>query len=242
VPRTDLRGGAEAIVIPALTALSAIVFDFDGTIVESVNTKTEAFRTLFADYPEYVDRIVAMHTEHGGRSRYEKFALIYRDILQREPVAGEFTSLGDRFATLVYEAVVACPYVPGALEFLREWSGCIPLIVASGTPQDELVRVIDRRGLTNHFCEVHGSPPEKEDIVRELVTRQHWQPDRVLLIGDALSDSRAAQTAGVRFIGRVPLGEPNPFPAEVQTIPDLCRLGEIVDTLFNSVNHARDMP
>jgi phosphoglycolate phosphatase-like HAD superfamily hydrolase len=239
VPRTDLRGGAEAIVISALSALSAIVFDFDGTIVESVATKTEAFRTLFENYPEHVDSIVALHTNEGGRSRYQKFALIYRDILRREPTAGEFAALGDRFARLVYEAVVACPYVPGALEFIREWSWRIPLVVVSGTPHDELVRVIERRGLASYFAEVHGSPSEKEDIVRELVARQQWRPDRVLLVGDALTDSRAAEIAGVRFLGRVQPGGPNPFPAGVPTIPDLCRFVDIVGKLFDSVNHAQ---
>ena len=32
--------------------IRVIIFDFDGVIVESVDLKTEAFRILFAQYPQ----------------------------------------------------------------------------------------------------------------------------------------------------------------------------------------------
>ncbi|GAF78578.1 unnamed protein product, partial [marine sediment metagenome] len=32
--------------------IKAIIFDFDGVIVESSDIKTEAFRELFQDYPQ----------------------------------------------------------------------------------------------------------------------------------------------------------------------------------------------
>ena len=46
-------------------SVRAIVFDFDGTLVESVDVKTQAFRTLFKEYPQHVASIVALHLEHG---------------------------------------------------------------------------------------------------------------------------------------------------------------------------------
>ena len=115
MPGTDTRSRAGAGIVSPDVNLQAIVFDFDGTLVESIDTKTEAFRVLFADHPEHVDRIVALHLEQGGRSRYEKFAMIYRDVLRREPQPGEFDRLGKRFEALVFDAVVKCPFVPGAV-------------------------------------------------------------------------------------------------------------------------------
>lgn len=221
-------------------SLRAIVFDFDGTIVESVRTKTEAFRTLFAAYPDQVDRIVALHLEHGGRSRYEKFAMIYRDILAREPRDGEFQELGQRFETLVGEEVVACPFVPGAKAFLDDYSRRLPLIIISGTPELELQSIVERRGLMPAFEEVHGSPPGKEEILTQLIKRRGWAASDVLFVGDAMSDWLAASGVQTRFVARVPVGEPSVFPESVQKIPDLVSLPELLREIESRSPAAND--
>lgn len=202
----------------------AIVFDFDGTIVESVDTKTEAFRTLFAAYPAQLDRILAVHLQNGGLSRFEKFAMIYRDVLGRAPESGEFDELGRRFAALVRDAVVRCPFVSGAREFLEQWSTRLSLVVVSGTPEDELRGIVEERQLERFFVEVHGSPRGKSGIVADVLARHRWSPMQVLLVGDAESDRLAADATGLRFIGRVRPGDANPFPPGVTTLPDLNRL------------------
>jgi phosphoglycolate phosphatase-like HAD superfamily hydrolase len=207
--------------------LSGIVFDFDGTLVESVDVKTQAFRTLFAGEAD-VDRIVALHLEQGGRSRYEKFAMIYRDVLRRDPKPGEFEELGVRFERLVYDAVTACPYVPGAESFLREYSRRLPMIVVSGTPHDELLRLLDDRAMSTFFLEAHGSPPEKAEILSGVLSRHRWRSNDVALVGDAMSDYAAARACRIGFIGRVPAGCASPFPKPVRTIADLSELGPLI--------------
>jgi len=57
--------------------VKAIIFDFDGVILESVGVKKEAFRRLFQYYPEKVDEIVNYHMQQGGLSRYRKFQHIF---------------------------------------------------------------------------------------------------------------------------------------------------------------------
>lgn len=90
-------------------APQGIIFDFDGVIVESVDIKTEAFRALFAHERAHVDSIVQFHETHGGLSRFDKFDVIYRDILRRPLGDEERVRLGTLFSELVVEAVVACP-------------------------------------------------------------------------------------------------------------------------------------
>jgi phosphoglycolate phosphatase-like HAD superfamily hydrolase len=204
--------------------LRAIVFDFDGTIVESVQTKTDAFRRLFARYPAELDRIVSLHLAHGGLSRYEKFKMIYRDILGRQPEAGEFEDLGRQFEVLVAENVVACPFVSGAARFIDTFSTRLPLILVSGTPHEELMRILERRRIRSYFAEAHGSPPGKEVILADMLQRRGWQAGDVLFVGDAMSDYEAARGAGVRFVGRVAAGDTSRFPGGTMTIQDLSEL------------------
>ncbi len=44
--------------------IKAILFDFDGVILESMDIKTKAFSKLFTKYPEYVDQIVKLHKDN----------------------------------------------------------------------------------------------------------------------------------------------------------------------------------
>jgi phosphoglycolate phosphatase-like HAD superfamily hydrolase len=56
----------------------------------------------------------------------------------------------------------------------------------------------------------------------------------MLLIGDALTDSRAAAAAGAAFVGRVPEGQPDIFEAErrLVVVKDLNELLRVWEGLF----------
>ena len=129
-----------------------------------------------------------------------------------------------RFSALVEDEVVMCDWVPGAPEVLATHFGRRPMFVVSGTPQQELTRIIERRGLSRWFTEAHGSPPEKAITVRSILARHDLDPGAVLFIGDAAADWRAARQTGVRFIGRLADGQPSPFPAGTPLISDLRQL------------------
>lgn len=113
----------------------AVALDFDGVVLESVDIKARAFRTLFTGFPDEVERIVQFHREHLGLSRYEKFSIIYRDILRRPLSETDIERLGRQFATLIAEEIRLCPFVPGALEFLTKTSASLPIFIVSGTPE-----------------------------------------------------------------------------------------------------------
>lgn len=181
----------------------AIVFDFDGVLVESVEVKTNAFARLFAEEDSNtVERIVAYHLSNGGISRFEKFRAIYRDILQRPLSDKQFRALCDAYAKLVVDEVVAAPWVEGAEEFLRVNGKRFALFVVSGTPEDELKEIIRRRGSEKFFQEVLGSPQTKDVLLRGIMQRYALDPMELLFVGDAESDWLAARQLEIRFIWR----------------------------------------
>lgn len=202
----------------------AIVFDFDGVLVESVDVKTRAFAALYDPHgTDVVEQVVAWHLAHGGVSRYEKFRHFHRAFLGRTLAPAEETELGERFSALVEEAVIVADWVPGAREFLEGWHARVPLFVASGTPEEELVRIIERRGMTRFFSGVAGAPRRKGAILRDFLERSGVSPDRLLMVGDAMTDYDGATEAGVPFLGIAPAGA-NPFPPGVPVLPDLTGL------------------
>ncbi len=203
------------------TALDAVVFDFDGVILDSVEVKSEAFRALFADHPGEIDAIMGLHERHGGISRYVKFDMIYRDILRLPLAPAARAELGRRFEALVLERVLACAMVPGAREVLDALRGRVAMAVVSGTPDHELATIVEHRGLARYFVEVHGGSRQKRDIIGTMMREQGWRPDRLIMLGDAMTDHDAAVANGIAFIGRVAYGKPDPFPAGTATIADL---------------------
>lgn len=201
----------------------AIIFDFDGVVVESGKIKTQAFAELYRPYGEdIVAAVVQFHTQNGGMSRYRKFRHFQQHFLNKPPLTEEEEKQLDiRFSELVVEAVIAAEAVPGAIELIRQQSQKIPLFVASGTPEIELKVIVERRGLAPYFTDVRGAPALKKTIIAEILSAHALKPESVLMIGDAMADLEGAQANNTAFLGRVFPGDPNPFPADIEVVPDL---------------------
>lgn len=204
----------------------AIIFDFDGVVVESGDIKTQAFGNLYRTYGETVmTAVMQYHSANGGMSRYQKFHYFQQHLLKKPPLTpDEEQQLDRRFSELVVEAVIASETVPGAAELIRKEAARIPLFIASGTPEAELKTIVMRRGLAPYFTAVRGSPTPKQMLIADILSSHALSPERVLMIGDALIDYESAQANKIAFLGRVRPGDDNPFPAEVNTLPDLSPL------------------
>jgi len=199
----------------------AIILDFDGVILESVNAKGEAFADLFSEFPECVPHIVDLHHQLPGVSRFEKFEIIYRDILKTPLTEAAKAKLGKDYSRCVKHRVINCPYVKGAFEFLSTRSTDVLLFVASATPQTELEEIIAELDIGSFFISVFGAPIRKADAAKLIIKEHRLVPDDVLMIGDSLADFDGATESGVKFIGRVPNGNHNPFPYDTRIVADL---------------------
>ena len=220
----NILAGAEA-------PLQAVIFDFDGVLVESMAIKSDCFRQLFSDRAE-VGRIVALHERHGGVDRRTKIAMIYREILNEPLTPGELDRLAQRFEAFVEERVATCDMVPGARDLLDCLNGRLPMVVASGTPQGELERIADRRGLSQYFVSLRGSPPDKTALVTDILEQGRWNPHQVLMIGDAMTDFEAARENGLQFIGRQMPSQHVAFPLGTRLVPDLVELAGAAIELY----------
>ena len=205
------------------TNWQSIIFDFDGVIVESGDIKTNAFANLYQSYGDpIVKEVVRYHKLNGGLSRYKKFRHFQQCLLKKPPLTqNEEDKLDETFSRLVVEAVINSDSVPGADEFIQIEASRTPLFIASGTPEMELNTIVTRRGLGPYFTGVRGSPKLKEALIAEILSAHDLTPERVLMIGDALIDYQSAQINNLAFLGRVRIGDKNPFPEHVKTVPDL---------------------
>lgn len=208
----------------------AVFFDFDGVIADSHGVKTSAFAALYAeDHPDIVDDVVAYHNANGGLSRYKKFEYYERALLGRELTAERSDLLGRRFAKAVVDAVVASPEVPGVGALLDALHARTkPCHIASGTPEEELREIVARRGLSDYFCAVRGSPAEKAEILTQVSTERGHRMAHCVMVGDAMSDYLAAKAVGMPFVGVVQQRLRSPFPHDAAKLADFWALAESI--------------
>jgi phosphoglycolate phosphatase-like HAD superfamily hydrolase len=185
-----------------IDSLRAIVFDFDGVILESADIKTQSFLALYADYPDKLGAIRDYHIAQAGISRYVKFEHIQKNILGLPYTEEVKKRVSAEFERLTREKILRCPQVPGAEDLLRVLRGRTLRIVGSGTPQAELELIVAERGMGEWFEELWGSPRKKADILRDVMARHDLRPQKVLMVGDGMSDYDAARDTGARFLGR----------------------------------------
>ncbi len=203
---------------------SAIFFDFDGVLVDSTATKTNAYREIFKPYgPEIVSKIVAHHQRHGGISRVEKIKYAHNSIIEDSSSEAEIEKHVQKYSDLVFEKVVRVRWIPGAEEFVKQHFQHIPLFIISGTPEVELVEVVKRRDMAHYFREVLGAPIKKPEHIRSLVDRYQLEIGNCFFIGDALTDYHAARETGMPFIG---IQSEVEFPEGTTVLSDCTNLAE----------------
>jgi HAD superfamily hydrolase (TIGR01549 family) len=202
----------------------AVFFDFDGVLADSVPVKTEAFVALYEEHgPEIMDKVRAYHLRHGGKSRFEKIRHYEAEFLGAPASEALVAEKAERFARLVKEKVVSGPEMTGARACLETLAARgLPLYVVSGTPEEELLEIVERRGLRHFFRHVRGTPPAKPELLTGLVAEEGLPPAHCVMIGDSITDWEAAEAAGTQFIG---ISEGiSPFPAAISVHPHLAAL------------------
>lgn len=204
----------------------AVFLDFDGVVVESTAIKTDAFYELYKPFGEDIALMAKeYHLEHQGITRAVKFREMHQRFLGKECSENEQIRLSQAFTKFVFEEILKCPLVEGVTEFLeKNQKNNIPVFLMSATPDEELRRIVDQRGLSPYFIEIHGAPRTKVDIGRDLLGRYAFNKNQVVFIGDSISDYQASREIQTHFIGRQIANTPVVF----QDVPVIHTFQELI--------------
>lgn len=184
-----------------MSALSALVLDFDGVILLSNEAKDRAMERILRKFPEKFDEAWAFHARHNAIDRFEKFRRFVFEVLRDPRGQSLVDELLIEFKEAARSELLKCRLGNGAREFLSTMSKRYPLYVASATPLVELEWIIGQLGLSGFFKRLYGSDRKKSDVLLELAREWNVGPSSLLMIGDSPEDLGSAQKAGVQFIG-----------------------------------------
>jgi 3-deoxy-manno-octulosonate cytidylyltransferase (CMP-KDO synthetase) len=173
----------------------AIIFDFDGVLVDSESIKRESLQKL---YPPEIRQHITL--EEGGKSRYEKISFYHKKYLKQSLTPEEVNTLAEQYKSLVFQPIIDAPLIKetNALLELND----IEFYMVSGTPTNELNEILSKKGLIDKFKKIYGGEFEKNETIRAIASSINT--DKVLYIGDQKSDETASKQAGVSFFGYGP--------------------------------------
>ncbi|GEM_PF-1518187 len=181
----------------------AVVFDFDGCLVDSAKAKYDAFFEVFPKGRACAEIIARVLSDNPDGSRYEVIPRIANSMRLAGLTLDDHVTDQDRVAAygrVALEAVARCPSMPEAEELLRYTRDAGLVYISSNTPEGPLKELVERRGWLPLLDGVYGYPRRKHDTVREIVHKCDNRADRVLVVGDGVSDESAARTNGCAFV------------------------------------------
>lgn len=179
---------------------AAVLFDIDGTLVDSnylhVHAWHRAFSELGVDVESWrVHRRIGMD---GSALLDELVPDLSDDVADR---------LTDLHSSFYRETTGLLEPLPGALRLLDAVAAAgLQVVLATSAPEDELKelrRVLDREDILSAVTsseDVETAKPEP-GIVEVALERAGVEPDRAVFVGDSVWDIRAATRAGVACIG-----------------------------------------
>ena len=181
--------------------IKAIIFDFDGTIVDSNSIKEAAFYEIFLKFGEKVALIGSnYHKINPGVNRLEKFRYIinnFTDLAYNDDLGQE---LSNDFSKIVLKNMKESKYINYAEEFLRKFHNVCMFFISSAMPESELVEITKDKGIYELFYEMKGYPTSKSDYIGEVIRSFNFKSEEVIFVGDAQSDYDAAYMNSINFI------------------------------------------
>ena len=104
----------------------------------------------------------------------------------------------------IVQGVLPFPFVKASLEKLQPMAD---MVVVSSTPGAALAREWRDTGIDGYVALIAGQELGNKTEHLQLTTAGRYEPDHVMMIGDALGDLRAARAVGARFYPIVPGAE-----------------------------------
>ncbi|MFJ3490974.1 HAD family hydrolase [Leifsonia aquatica] len=180
--------------------VSAVLFDVDGTLVDSNFLHVDAWQRAFDECGVHVDAW-RIHRAIGQDSARLLQSLVgERD----DDWVGRAKELHSRNYRAMASRLAAFEGAADLLRALRDAG--VRTVLATSAPEDELELLLealdagDAVTATTSADDVDDAKPDP-GILQVALDRVGAAADEALMIGDAVWDARAAQRAGVRSIG-----------------------------------------
>jgi len=210
-------------------AMKAVIFDFDGVIVDSEPMHYRALReSLVADgititAEEYARDYLAYTDRECIRIAFE------RHDVGRDPERLEATA--ERKAQIFDALLAQVPFFEGVRELIGDLAQRVPLAIASGALTHEIERILQAGGLRSKFFTIVGADdvsrgkPHPEPYLTAMARLRARVPDLVpadcVVFEDSVAGIAAGLAAGMKVVGVAHTYPPAKLQSAHRVVPAL---------------------
>lgn len=200
--------------------IKAVIFDFDGVIVDSERLHWMAFNIVLTplgrtiSWPEYMEVFIGFDDRDTFRHTLSN--------LQQDQLEKLIASKAVAFQTLLEDGGASA--LPGAVELIRHLSSRLPIAICSGALKGDIFPIIEQLGLVDAFNTIvtaEDTPVSKPDPAPYRLTAERLGIATGLVIEDTPAGIESAKGAGLKV-----LAVTNSYEAK-----DLSNANVIVDSL-----------
>jgi len=179
--------------------ISAILFDFDGIIVDSEKLHWAAFNAVLAaqsrtvSWTEYVETLI-------GFDDRDAFNFLFPN-LEKPELESLIVKKAAAFQALLESDGAAA--LPGAVELIRSLSGNIPLAICSGALREDILPILGKHGIENAFDTIvtaDDTPISKPDPAPYRLAAKRLGVSDGLAIEDTPAGIASAKGAGLKVL------------------------------------------
>ena len=179
--------------------IKALIFDFDGTLVDSNAVKRSAYFDVTAEISGATEILQRLLAEPDSGDRYDVFRRLRNELGANTVDAGRLADAYGECCRREILDLLKKSRVARSLETLKRQG--YALFIASATPENVLITMLETTLLARLFDELCGRPRSKVAILRDICWRRGWKPHEIVMIGDSEDDREAAVEASCHFIG-----------------------------------------
>ena len=181
------------------------IFDCDGVIFDSNYFKIDAMRNAlirnnFTNIE--VNASINYFKNNFGNSRehhVNEFLKIHnKNDIESSNIAKKIIH---DYSHQVKEMYMDCDLTDG-FDFIFQNFGSFKKYIASGSNEQELKLVFQRRKLDKYFVGIYGSPQTKTNNIGSIIHQnQDVSKDEIVMIGDSVADYQSARKENIGFLG-----------------------------------------
>ena len=179
--------------------IDALIFDFDGVIIDTETPDYASWQEVFHSYRVELDRSLWTRLIGGGSQAFD----VYQHLEDLAGVRIDRQAIRHRRRTRYLELVEASPLLPGIADYISEAKRMdLKLGVASSSSRDWVRGHLETRNLLGHFASVKGADDVSKvkpypEVYLSSVADLGTCPNSALAIEDSPIGVTAAKRAGL---------------------------------------------